>query len=278
MKTILYFGADDGRAYCIQAEDAALVWRYQPVEEERFIPSNGRMISLSPIRTGVLVDGGRAYFGAALLPWRESWLCAVDALSGSPSGEGCYQQRRRGVTMEGALLASPSKIYVLQGRAAPMLFDRSTGKHLGNLKGGGVFAVLTDKQELISGSEDQKKDYIGVNSSESLDRVATFEHGNFMVVAQSLAFISRDEDILAVNRQEGNTLWTTPCDAPYGMILCGDTLLAGGNNVVRAYAMATGEAIGSLPVSGRAYGLSAANGALLVSTDTGVIHCFKQKK
>ena len=59
-----------------------------------------------PVRTGVLVESGQAYFGAALVPWRESFLCAVDAETGKAEGDGHFRQGLKSVTMEGALLAS----------------------------------------------------------------------------------------------------------------------------------------------------------------------------
>ena len=63
----LYFGSDDGRAYCIEARDGSPAWAHDPTPGTRRVLNNGRLISFWPVRTGVLVDGGTAYFGAALL-------------------------------------------------------------------------------------------------------------------------------------------------------------------------------------------------------------------
>jgi len=70
--------------------------------------------------------------------------------------------------------------------------------------------------------------------------------------------------------------WRAPCDAPYHLILAGDTLYAGGEDCVRAYDRADGKLRWTGRVSGRAYGLSVAQGRLFVSTDQGTIHCFGQ--
>ena len=49
-----------------------------------------------PIRTGVTVMGDTAYFAASLLPWKESYLCAVDALTGLRKvGTFCQTDRGR---------------------------------------------------------------------------------------------------------------------------------------------------------------------------------------
>ncbi|MCE9553186.1 MAG: PQQ-binding-like beta-propeller repeat protein, partial [Planctomycetes bacterium] len=80
----VYFSSDDGAAYCVSASDGKLVWRFNPRPQKRLILSDGRLISSIPIRTGVVVDGGTAYFAAALLPWEPAVLCAVDAMTGKP--------------------------------------------------------------------------------------------------------------------------------------------------------------------------------------------------
>jgi outer membrane protein assembly factor BamB len=272
----LYFGADDGFAYCMNAKSGKEIWRFSPAEEKRLIPSNGKMISLYPCRTGVLVEDGIAYCGMALLPWRDSWICAVNAKSGSPEGNGCYVRMRKNVTMEGALLASPNRLYVPQGRSAPLVFNRSDGKNLGNMKeGGGVFAVLTPEMQLVTGPGSQKEYFVAINDPESRDRVATYERGNYMIVTKNRAFILKDEELLSVDRASGRPAWSVPCDCPYTLILAGDTLLAGGFGKVAAFSAETGKPTGELLVEGRAYGLTAADGYLLVSTDTGAIYCFR---
>ena len=272
----VYFGADDGAAYCLRAEDGTLLWRVKPSEEDRFIPNNGKLISLHPCRTGVLVDDGKAYFGASLLPWNPSYLCAVDAATGRSEGEALFSRTVRGVTMEGAMLASPTKLYVMQGRSTPMVFARESGKRRKNIQeAGGVFAILTPDKKLVHGPKGQKEDFIALTDAETQDVIASFERGNFMIVTETHAYVLRDAELLAVDRGTKKTLWTVPCDCPLTLILAGDTLLAGGKDKVRAYASGDGQMIAVKEVAGRAYGLAVANGALYVSTDTGAIYSFR---
>ncbi|MCX5769291.1 MAG: PQQ-binding-like beta-propeller repeat protein [Candidatus Hydrogenedentes bacterium] len=68
--------------------------------------------------------------------------------------------------------------------------------------------------------------------------------------------------------------WRKPCPESYAMILAGGLLIVGSEDEVRAIRISDGETEWSSPVDGNAYGLAAANGRLLVSTDTGAIHCF----
>ena len=59
---------DDGCVYCLEARDGRLLWRHRVGPEDRRLPGNGRMISLWPVRCGVVVDGGTAYVCAGLHP------------------------------------------------------------------------------------------------------------------------------------------------------------------------------------------------------------------
>ncbi|HIA28304.1 MAG TPA: hypothetical protein EYN79_09395, partial [Planctomycetes bacterium] len=110
----IYFGSDDGYAYCVDAASGELIWRFSPVPEERRIVNNGRMISFWPCRTGVLVEGGRAYFAHSLLPWKPSYLSSVDAITGRPLGVGCFVKEVPSTTLEGSPLASSDLIIVPQ--------------------------------------------------------------------------------------------------------------------------------------------------------------------
>ncbi len=69
-------------------------------------------------------------------------------------------------------------------------------------------------------------------------------------------------------------IWRTEASCPYGLILAGDTLFAGGDGFVIGVRAEDGEEVWKAPVSGRAYGLALADGRLYVSTDAGTIHCF----
>lgn len=272
----LFLGADDGYAYCLNAADGAPVWKYAPAPKDRMLPSNGKLIALRPCRTGVLVEDGKAYFAMALLPWEKSFLCAVNALTGKPEGPGTYCRELQEVTMEGALLASPSKLYVPQGRTSPLVFNRADGERQGIIaEAGGVFAILTPDNKLVHGPSNQKESFLALTDTETKDKIASFERGNFMIVTEKQAFILRDADLISVERSSGNTLWTVPCDCPYVLIMVGNVLWAGGEDKVVAFSSQDGKVLRTLPAKGRVYGLSAANGRLYGSTDTGMIHCWK---
>lgn len=73
-------------------------------------------------------------------------------------------------------------------------------------------------------------------------------------------------------------LWTVDCDCPYSMIMAGDVLFVGGDGKVAALDSSDGRVLWSGSVGGKAFGLSAFDGGLYVSTDSGRIHCFRNTK
>jgi glucose dehydrogenase len=153
--TRVYVGSDDGCVYCLQAADGRLIWKYRGGPADRRLPGNGRLISLWPVRCGVVVDSGIVYFCAGLFPEQGNYLCAVDAEDGKE-----LWKRKIEIASQGYLLASPSYLFVPTGRTAPQVFDRHTGKAMGPLPGGGAnslaggcFTVLVDDMVLYSAGE-----------------------------------------------------------------------------------------------------------------------------
>ena len=199
----LYFGSDDGHAYCIDAKSAKEIWRYRPILDKRHTPSNGKLISLWPCRTGVLIEGNLAYFGASMLPWETSYLCAVDAKTGKPEGTGCFETSQTKVTLQGALLASSDSLYVPQGRAAPLVFEKATGKRRGSIPdAGGTYCLLTEDDQLISGPHNQKaKDQVlRVADGGKRSHLLTFQGTNRMLVNKRYAYLHQGENLTALDR------------------------------------------------------------------------------
>ncbi len=74
----IYVGSDDGYVYCLDAKTGTLVWKRKPVTADRWFISFGRMASMWPIRTDVLVDKGTAYFGSGIFPHEGMFVSALD--------------------------------------------------------------------------------------------------------------------------------------------------------------------------------------------------------
>jgi len=201
----VYFGSDDGYVYCVDAKEGTLVWKYKAVENDNLVPSNNKLISLWPCRTGVLVAEGKAYFAASLVPWNESYLCAVDVQTGSDNGPGLYKSAQTGLTIQGAMLASPTRLYICQGRQSPIICDRATGRSLGSIGrsgDGGVFALLADDNTLIHGSGQSHRAGGELRSfdAQTKDYIATFPAATAMVATGKMAYLLTKNELSGFDR------------------------------------------------------------------------------
>lgn len=201
----LYFGSDDGYAYCVDATRGTLVWKKKPSGQETLVLNDGKLISHWPCRTGVLIQNGYAYFGASLLPWERSYLCAVDPATGAAEGAGRFIAQHEHLTMQGAMLATDTHLFIPQGRQRPEMFERATGKSLGGFGGsgqGGVFAVLSQTDELVTGrgqnhgSDGELRGF----DAKSRDFFVTFPKATRIVVAEEVAYLNTGSEVSSFAR------------------------------------------------------------------------------
>lgn len=370
----VYFGSDDGHAYCVSADDGSLVWRLQAGPEDDRLIGNGWMVSRWPVRSGVLVDDGTAYFGAGVFPHEGVYVWAADADDGRLiwRNDTTSTAAERGLlggpgsnelSPHGYLLASQSRLFVASGRALPAAFDREDGRKLYQSHDswrssgivGGTFAVLADDHILVGANQ-----AVGYDQESGRGGFAWFPCRR-LVVADELAYMTTDavptetsgsplteevtcvsfepyaeatrerkttqRQITSLERQhsdtqgrlraerakpegeqdaeriaelaeqveeteakleaarerleeiEGRTLqaqvrWRTPTSCASSLILAGDVLYAGGEGLVVGYDAGSGDEVWRAEVDGDARGLAAADGALYVSTDAGLLYCF----
>ena len=198
-----YFGSDDGHAYCVRADSGKRIWKVKPAPDPRLIPSNGKLISPWPVRSGVMVANGTAYFAASLVPWEVSYLCAVDAETGSTGAEGHFIKEEKGVTFQGSLLASKDRIYAPQGRSVPLVFNATNGRRSGSIGGsGGVYCVLTEDDQFIAMPENQKskEDTIRIVDGTKKQTLLTIAGANRMIASGRHAYFHRGNTIQVIDR------------------------------------------------------------------------------
>ena len=274
----VYFGSDDGHAYCVSAKDGTLVWKFRPPVEERWILNDGRFVSHWPCRSGVLIEGETAYCTFSLFPWRESYVCAVDALSGRAEGPGRYVRRVEGKTLEGALLSDTQRLIVPQGRVPPFLFSARTGEPQGSLPGGGgSFASLRDDGRVLHGPGN-KTGWVTVSDLESRKPVATHEGWTRMTVTREHRFLLSDRRLRALGRHDDEAIWEKRVRVGVECIVAGSTVVVGGLDEVVAFRSSDGQLVWSHAVAGRAHGLAVAAERLFVSTDEGHVYCFQARQ
>jgi outer membrane protein assembly factor BamB len=278
----VFFGSDDGFVYCLTEEAGRLIWKFRPddsaqAKEKKFL-NNGRFIPSTPCRTGVLVDGDTAWFGCGLLPWKPSYLCAVDVKTGRPEGSGRFVKKLNGKTLEGSPALSSKLVLFPQGRVAPQVFSRADGKDLGQLKksgGGSLVVVSLDKKIFHGPGTDSRKGGIAASDPEKLEMVAGYGRGNALVVNERNSFMLNGDDLVATDLATKKNVFSVPSRGQLALIGAGQTLFVGGEDLVEAFSIKDGSKLWSHVVDGKAYGLAASDGRLLVSTDTGQVYSFR---
>jgi outer membrane protein assembly factor BamB len=126
-------GSADGWAYAFEAAGGRLLWRFRAAPAERRIPVYGALVSTWPVSSGVIVDGGTAYFAAGINNFDGTHVVAADAATGRLMWQNneCGHLdafSRRGVAAQGDMLISGGKLYLAGGNvASPGVFDLADG-------------------------------------------------------------------------------------------------------------------------------------------------------
>jgi outer membrane protein assembly factor BamB len=209
-KDKVLFGSDDGCVYCLKAADGELLWKKRGGPNGEKLLGSGKMISRWPIRTGVLVDEGVAYFGAGIFPHENVYLWAVRAEDGTVvwkndtiSSGSAY---RNDFSPQGYQLANRTQLFVPSGRALPVAFDRATGKLVFNRKYGwrddesggvigGTYALLADEQ-IYTGTQ---KHLLALNQKTGSRGFAWFP-GRRLTVVGDMAYLATGTELIAMDR------------------------------------------------------------------------------
>jgi len=189
----VYVGSDDGCVYCLSANDGSLIWKYMVAEQNRMVPGNGRMISMWPVRTGLVVDAGKVYSAAGLFPDRGVFLSALSAEDGTVK----WKQKVT-ISAQGYMLASDERLYVPTGRTSPAIFTRVDGSSQGQLpSAGGAYALLTEDVLVTGPGRGPKK--LSANDVKTKDTIATFG-GLRMLVSNGTAYMQSENELTAFAR------------------------------------------------------------------------------
>lgn len=209
----VYAGSDDGYVYCLNGDDGSLLWKYRPGPSDEKVIGNGRLISLWPVRTSILVDQGILYCGAGVFPYEGIYICALSADDGSvvwkndTLGDRAHELSYGGISPHGYLLASEDMLYVPAGRAMPAAFSRRTGAFLfwasPGGKQGGTWSLLHGHQ-LIAGVDrsgtPHKIGYDARTGARKGDVFAWFP-GLDMVIRGGTAYVLTPSGMYAIDRE-----------------------------------------------------------------------------
>jgi outer membrane protein assembly factor BamB len=307
----VYFGSEDGCAYCLSAESGKFVWKVRPGPANECILGRGEMISRWPVRTSVLVDQGVAYFGAGIFPHENVYLCAARAADGTLLWRNDtishLDAGRNDLSPQGYLLATEDVLYVPSGRSRPKAVSRATGELTK-----GAISSLNLANTTISGTDALVED----------GRLRVYSVGTHLIPVGDTYYVATGKEVLRTKRKEFTAacnertkiaaelldltrklktagkdadqmrkrmaelrkrvveivdlgiVWRTPCATDASVIVAGELVIAGGRGCVTALVATTGKEVWKVNVEGSARGLAVASGNLVVSTTTGKVYCF----
>jgi outer membrane protein assembly factor BamB len=207
----VYVGSDDGHVYCLNTKDGSEIWRIRAGRADERLLARGEMISRWPIRTGVLVDDGVAFFGAGVFPHETVYLYAVNAETGEILWKNDHVSEedagRNPLSPQGYLLASEELLIVPSGRSLPAAFDRQTGEEIhhksyswrstaGGVVGGSK-AVLADGQIYSAGPHH----FLALNQKTGAVGFA-YISGRQLTMAGDRGYVATGEKLVAMNRLE----------------------------------------------------------------------------
>ena len=314
----VYIGSEDGYAWCLDAGTGRVLWKLRLGLADERIVARGEMISRWPVRTGILVENGIAYFGAGIFPHENVYLAAVDAKSGKPIWRNDQVSHgnagRVDLSPQGYLLATKTALYFPSGRSRPSAVDRKTGKikvvsgwrggssgetlnlSSGQVAGanavilGGKLRIFTLGSQ-VAGSAGStyvttggslarinQKIYATVNANRAKlrnDLRAVYSEYRSGKIEKPEYLVKADAVRAKLNAQEEvGVEWKVKCTSNSAVILTANSVIVGGKNIVEIFDAKTGKPTGRLAVKGSARGLAVSDGRLVVSTDSGHIHCF----
>lgn len=205
----VFIGSDDGYVYCLDAAGGQVIWELHAAAPDDWMLARGEMISRWPVRTGVLIEDGVAYFGAGIFPHENIYLYAVRAADGKVLWKrDDISERDAGrddLSPQGYLLAERDLLFVPSGRSLPAALDRQTGKVLhkrihgwrGDAGGevGGTGALLSDGQIYAAGPHhllamEQKTGDVGFG----------WFAGKQMAVAENAAYVLTGQAVVRLDR------------------------------------------------------------------------------
>ena len=299
----VYFGSDDGCAYCVNAADGRVVWKFNAAPHEEQFLGNGRMISRWPIRTGVLVDNGVAHFAAGMWATEGIFVFALDAKSGqviwcndtcgyagvdynkllTPENVG---EMRHGVhdgdfgvyglTPQGALAVTQDVLLIPNGYNSPAGLDRKTGRllfadpqagtggHWLTAEGDAYYAKYRHRNNRIL---IMKRD---ARTGERLHMQYRSVHNLTPVPRVGVEHLHHEVGKSSVLMLNGRAISRNA----YSMVMAGGMMVLGQGGHVAIVDHESNEELWRAEVDGKAYELAVADGCLLVGTDRGTVYCF----
>ncbi len=290
--------SDDGWLYALSLKDGSVIWKHRGGPSDEKVLGNERIVSKWPARGGPVVLDDTVYFSAGIWPSDGVYLHALEAKTGkviwsnSETGKIFMKQPHggaeatSGVSAQGYLIANEGQLLVPTGRAVPAAFDRSDGKLqyyelAKNQKRGGSRALVVDQFLLNSGclfdlKTGEMASQIGLGSAVALSNGIVQADGKSLTVSawQDKEVFDRKGQAKKVRSLQEKKLTAMDREV-LEFIVTGSEAVCGQDGQVCAIDYNGQQTIWwTHEVEGKALGLAAGNGSVVVSTDKGLVYCF----
>ncbi len=302
----VYFGSDDGHAYCVDAESGELIWEFNGAPHAEMCIGNRRMISRWPVRTGVLVEDGVAYFAAGIWATEGVFVYAVDADSGAEiwcndtadyagldfntllTTENRAAMRHGvhdgdfgfyGLTPQGALAVTDETLLIPNGYNTTAGLNRKTGQLLfaePSAGSGGSWVRAGSDAFYTMYRHRNMRVLLKKCDARTGERISLQQHHIFNASqlrpseAQAKWISHEPGQTSIVVREDGKHLSRNA----FALAMAGETLILGGDGFVSAVDPETDDEIWKTVVKGKVYGLAIAGGRLIATTGGGEVICF----
>ncbi|QDU47725.1 outer membrane protein assembly factor BamB family protein [Gimesia panareensis] len=306
----VYFAADDGCFYCLNAADGSLRWKFRAAPNGRKALANGRLSSVWPIRGGAVLSEGKIYFTCGVWPFEGTFLYTLDAETGAalepPQPE---MKALKGLTPQGYLVKNGNRLLIPCGRSVAACLDLETGKFISHRYGNRAtnYHVSSIGPYIFHGGStfqmDAKKEYdVSARNPVLTDDKVYFAEGGKLVAydLEKLKIVkSIDRRGKEVSKTVLNQIWSLPAPQPQGIsqkeyaawakahppqldLKAGNQLFGHQGKMIFALDLAEEgksatvswtKTLTETPAS-----MIAANGALVVVTQEGSLLCFSDKQ
>ena len=292
----VYFGSDDGRLYCVDAENGRLHWQFRGGPSERHALGNRRLTSAWPVRGGPVLRDGQVYFAASIWPFMGVFIYALDAETGDVvwvnDSQGAQYIKQphsapsfAGVAPQGALVATEKLLVVPGGRSVPAAFDRRTGQlrhfelNSGGKGTGGSFVVANDSVYFVHTRLKGTREFeLESGKKTAFQPNEPVLHGELVYSAETSGRGDDERPVVRAYGPDREVVWEVAADGRGDLILAGDRLYAAGPERLSAIRLPTGDApaevVWSAPSPGPVERLLAADAKLFAVTLDGDILAY----
>ncbi len=305
----LYFGADDGYFYCLNAENGTLKWSFRAAPNDRKVLANGRLCSVWPVRGGPVLANESIYFTCGVWPFEGTFLYRFDVQNGQKASPPRPEVKTLDhLAPQGYLVHSGNRLLIPCGRSVAACLDMNTGRFISHSYGNRVTTVHVSSvgPYLFHGGStfqmDTKKEY----SLGALKPVLTDEAAYFGRAGSVVAYDLKHPETVQTKDRRGNPvsksvlkqLWSLSDRQIHEVpeknyqnwikthpvqidLMAGHRLYGHQANTIFALDVAKGKSASvswKQSIPGTPATMLAANGFLVVVTKEGDLLCFGQKQ